>query len=41
MVKTRFAIAWINTHCYYSFIAIPIGIDNDKSNHSTRNQYYR
>ena len=41
MVKTRFAIVMINTHCYYLFIAIPIGIDNDKSNHSTRNQYYR
>ncbi|VUD36587.1 hypothetical protein [Escherichia virus Lambda_4C10] len=41
MVKTRFAIVMINTHCYYLFIVIPIGINNDKSNHSTRNQYYR
>lgn len=41
MVKTRFAIDRVNTHCYYPFIAKPIGIDNDKSNHSTRNQYYR
>ena len=29
MVKTRFAIVMINTHCYYLFIVIPIGINND------------
>ncbi|WDS50901.1 hypothetical protein Salfasec13b_058 [Salmonella phage Salfasec13b] len=29
MVKTRFAIALINTHCYYLLCVIRKGISND------------